>query len=201
MIETDTLTYVKNMLKLEENEYLLEALSVLFYDDRTEITSHKELDVRGTIIEEMINSSLRFIKEKGCCPPSKVDKINCYEVTNFTESRATPLRENAKSVLFSSVLELAGKGPVFTIEEDGVVVSLASACINGNFAEIQIETAPSYRKKGYAKECLSALTKHLLGMGITPLYFVREENEASMKTVATLRPKLVASYIKIVGRK
>ena len=120
MIETDTLTYVKNMLKLEENEYLLEALSVLFYDDRTEITSHKELDVRGKTIEEMINSSLRFIKEKGFCPPSKVDKINCYEVINFTESRATPLRENAKSVLFSSVLELSGKGPVFTIEENEI---------------------------------------------------------------------------------
>ena len=85
-----------------------------------------------------------------------------------------------------NVLVTQGQGanglPRFAIRNDGV--SAASANVNwmaGRWAEIGVETNAGYRRQGYGRSVVAALSEHLLQQGKTPIYVVSAENQASIQ--------------------
>ena len=53
--------------------------------------------------------------------------------------------------------------------------------MSDQFAEISVNTAPGYRRRGWGKSVVSAMVNYVLENGRTPLYAVSEENEASIQ--------------------
>ncbi len=59
---------------------------------------------------------------------------------------------------------------------------MASASLNWQspyFAEIAVSTRPQYRRQGWGRSVVAALSGHLMEAGRVPLYVVSEENTAS----------------------
>lgn len=59
----------------------------------------------------------------------------------------------------------------------------ASATVNWQsprFADISVYTNPQYRQRGWGKSVVTALVRHLLAQGRTPLYQVEQHNQASI---------------------
>ena len=60
----------------------------------------------------------------------------------------------------------------------------ASATVNWqspHFAEVAVYTNPAYRKRGWGRSVVSALVRHLLESGRTPLYEVTQQNRPSIQ--------------------
>lgn len=64
----------------------------------------------------------------------------------------------------------------------GAVVSWASAADVGGVWNITIETQRAYRGRGYASDCLCALTAWLLEAGKAPIFLCEQANAASSST-------------------
>lgn len=59
----------------------------------------------------------------------------------------------------------------------------ASAAVNWQsprFADISVYTNPQYRQRGWGKSVVTALARHLLQQGRTPLYHAERRNQASL---------------------
>lgn len=125
--------------------------------------------------------------------------INCYEIKKekYTPLYAERLTGEEENILFSDLPYLVSIGKVFGIKAEGKVVSLCGAVDRGPVVEAHIETAPSYRNRGFAKDSLKALTadceKPLL-------YRCREKNSASNHTAlsagGTLLCRTVIFYLR-----
>ncbi len=79
--------------------------------------------------------------------------------------------------------------PIFATLEDGKIVSMA--CVNEygegqKMLEITVETAPEYRKKGYARSNTAALAKFLLENGYSVAYCCSRYNEGSRRIAESL---------------
>lgn len=77
-----------------------------------------------------------------------------------------------------------GDLPRFTIRsaQSGQEEVVAAASLNWQspyFAEIAVNTRPQFRRQGWGRSVVSALSGHLIESGRTPLYVVSEENTAS----------------------
>lgn len=75
--------------------------------------------------------------------------------------------------------------PRFTIRSsrDGRDETMAAAALNWRsprFGEIGVNTLSQYRRQGWGRSVVSALSNDLIESGRTPLYVVAEENEASI---------------------
>ncbi len=155
-----------------------------------------------SVIERLKVIASLYMRGKNLVPDKNVSIINCFDLTRAGDkSEAVLLRGDEEDALLSDIPYLLSKGPVYGICESGKVVSLAGAVIDGDVAQIHIETAPSFRKRGYAKACLMALCNHLKEDGKRVLYECRRENEASYQTVKSAGGRLVCRYIRIMGRK
>lgn len=76
--------------------------------------------------------------------------------------------------------------PRFVINKtiDGERSTVSSAGVNWitpKFAEIAVRTSADYRRRGYGKSVVTALTRHLIEIGRQPLYAVNETNFASIE--------------------
>lgn len=72
---------------------------------------------------------------------------------------------------------------------DGSVVACAYTDLNPDgckFVEIGVETAPEYRRRGYAKSTLQALITKLNELGIIPVYITSVNNKASLTLAKSL---------------
>lgn len=77
-----------------------------------------------------------------------------------------------------------GDLPRFTIRssQSGEEEVVASASLNWQspwFAEIAVNTRPRFRRQGWGRSVVSALSGHLIASGRIPLYVVSEENTPS----------------------
>jgi len=86
------------------------------------------------------------------------------------------------------VTRSAGPGnlPRFTIRssQSGVEEVVASASLNWQspqFGEIAVSTRAQFRRQGWGRSVVAALSQHLLDSGRTPLYVVADDNEASIQ--------------------
>ena len=77
-------------------------------------------------------------------------------------------------------------GIVHAVIADGVVASTAyphrSHLMAHSVADIGIETAPTYRRRGYAKTVLSAVVHHITRVGGEAIYGTGPDNEPSIAT-------------------
>lgn len=54
------------------------------------------------------------------------------------------------------------------------------------FAEVQVQTAETYRRRGFARAALCALTDELTRAGVTPIYVASKDNVASLALARSL---------------
>ena len=77
-------------------------------------------------------------------------------------------------------------GIVYSVVEDKKIVSLAHAHKTGDYqdivADIGVDTANGYRKKGYARECVNAVARHVIERGGESVYICSPNNIASINT-------------------
>jgi RimJ/RimL family protein N-acetyltransferase len=109
----------------------------------------------------------------------------------FDTSREDQLRlyalDNARFETEINVLVTAAPSPNglprFVVDQPGEGGIVASASLNWQsprFAEIAVNTAPHYRRRGWGRSVVVRLAEELLAGGRTPLYVVAEDNEASI---------------------
>lgn len=71
----------------------------------------------------------------------------------------------------------------------GTEETMATAGLNWlspYFGEISVNTNPNYRRQGFGRSVVSAMSQYILDRGIIPLYLVAENNEASIKLAETI---------------
>ena len=153
-------------------------------------------------LNEIYSLCEEYFCEKGLSPDKHISIIRCFDLSGRGEKTdAVRLMGGEENVLFSDISYLVSQGAVYGFIKDGKVVSLAGAVIKDGVANIHIETAPSYRKMGYAKKCLLALLSELKNKNIPVLYECRSENIASVNTVTTAGGKEICRYVRFIGRK
>ncbi len=189
----------------------LEPCVILCENGKYYVSAEKELLPKLRRIDDYFNDDNllkvyalcgEHIAGKGFIIDKHISVIRCFDLSGIgKETDAVRLTGREEDALFSDLSYLTEKGPVYGILKDGKVVSLAGAVIKDNVANIHIETAPSERKKGYAKSCLLALCNHLKEKGIKVLYECRSENTASVNTVIGAGGMEVCRYVRFIGRK
>jgi len=65
--------------------------------------------------------------------------------------------------------------------DDEVVAAAGLNWQAPTFAEISVNAHPQFRRRGWGRSVLAAMVQHLLATGRSPLYFVAENNEASVQ--------------------
>lgn len=194
-----------------DEEVWLEPLIILWENGKYYVSAEKELlpflyEIKDFFdIENLAKIHFlveKHLKGKGFSMDKHVSIIRCFDLSRIgEETEAVRLKGSEEDALFSDLSYLTEKGPVFGIIKNGKVVSLAGAVIRDGVANIHIETAPSERKKGYAKASLLALCNHLRENKIKVLYECRSENTASVNTVTGAGGKEICRYVRFIGRK
>jgi len=81
-------------------------------------------------------------------------------------------------------------GIAYGVVADGRVVAVAHAHRNGNLegivADVGVETAPAYRRRGYARTCVSAVVAHIVDRGGEAAYHCSPENLRSQATALSV---------------
>ncbi len=81
-------------------------------------------------------------------------------------------------------------GIAYGVVADGMVVSFAFAhrtgLMEGRIADDGLETAPAYRRRGYAKTVLSALVEHVASRGGESIHVCRPDNSPSIATARSV---------------
>ena len=94
-------------------------------------------------------------------------------------------------------------GVVYGVVEDGHIVSVAYAHHTGRMedqvADLAVETAAPYRKRGYAKRVVSAVTVHMTSSGGEAVYTCRRSNQASIATVSSVGYELYGRIIDVAA--
>ncbi len=144
-----------------------------------------------------------YIQAREMVPDKVFSVIHSYEIGHCPSesTKAWRLSGTENGVLLSNIADLVHFGPVFGVLENEKVVALCGAVLKDGYAEVYAETAPRYRRRGYAASCLKALSAHLLKGGYRVLYECREENEASRRTVERCGGTLICRSIRFKGRK
>lgn len=70
--------------------------------------------------------------------------------------------------------------------EEEVVATASLNWRSPDYAEIGVSTRPQFRRQGWGRSVVAAMAQYLLDQGITPLYVVAEENQASIQLAETL---------------
>ena len=77
-------------------------------------------------------------------------------------------------------------GIVYGVVENNKIVSLAHAHKTGEYqdivADIGVDTSIDYRKKGYARECVNSVARHVISKGGESVYICSPNNIASINT-------------------
>lgn len=104
---------------------------------------------------------------------------------NTQRLTAALLKKIKRNLTTFSLGELLQKRlPTFVTVEEGTVVALATVnerLQKGAYLEITVETAPAYRRRGYAVSNVAALSAYLLSKGATVAYCCRNTHTKSNK--------------------
>lgn len=104
--------------------------------------------------------------------------------------RPTPVRLGANGQISRCVL-YRGK----------IVAECYTICVrDNNVGSIGIETAPGFRRRGFGKMCLSALTRCLIDNARVPEYTTAYDNLASVKLATSIGYRLFARMLRVQPR-
>ena len=81
-------------------------------------------------------------------------------------------------------------GIVYGVVADGTVASVAYAhrtgCMEDRVADLGVECAPAYRRRGYAKTAVSSVVAHITALGGQARYGCSPDNAASLATARSV---------------
>lgn len=76
-------------------------------------------------------------------------------------------------------------GIAFGVFQEGELVSVSEAPgighMQNSIEEVGVDTLPEYRRRGYGKAVISAMTKAILDIGRIPIYRCNSQNKASVR--------------------
>ncbi len=116
-----------------------------------------------------------------------LDNTDVFPPVNSVRLNSTS--EYSKNLTSAPIRDLLELGHVVcAVLEGSSVVCAAYTDLppNAKMVEVGVETAPSYRRRGHAKDCMTALISELAKMGIKPIYYCSESNTGSVKLARSL---------------
>jgi len=135
----------------------------------------------------------------GLKPVRRVHADVCFACNQRLLRRHT--RDDCKRLLDDSIPFAEGIGPYdrfawfpdgifYGVVDDGVIASYALAHRSGvmedQVADLGVETAPAYRRRGCAKTVVSAVVKHITRKGGEAHYYCRPDNAGSIATARSV---------------
>lgn len=102
---------------------------------------------------------------------------------------AERLLEEMKNLTTTDIHSMLEFGHIVCVVlRDNAIVCTAYTNLppDGDEVEIGVETAPAYRKQGYARDALSRLITELAKLDIRPIYACSESNRASLRLAHSL---------------
>lgn len=114
---------------------------------------------------------------------------NCEVPTSTKAVLLTDTQDYTKNLTTAPVRDLLELGHLVcaVLEESNIVcVAYTNIPPSASLVEVGVETAPSYRRRGYAKDCVSALIGELAKNDIKPIYYTSASNSASIKLAKSI---------------
>ena len=103
--------------------------------------------------------------------------------------RLKTVSDYSKNLTTAPIRDLIELGHTVCAVLDGesvVCVAYTNLPPNAKMVEVGIETAPKYRRRGYAKDCMRALITELAKIGAEPIYYCSQSNTGSVKLARSL---------------
>lgn len=103
--------------------------------------------------------------------------------------RISSTSDYAKNLTSAPVRDMIELGHTVCAVLDGtsiVCVAYTDLPPESKSVEIGVETAPAYRRRGFAKDCMSALIRELAKDKIEPIYYCSQSNTPSLKLARSL---------------
>lgn len=122
--------------------------------------------------------------------------LNNYTKQYFinTEKKANDI--NFKEKKWSQLKYILDSEMIYIVPIDNKIASMAfTSDIYNIGANIVVSTNKEYRKKGYGKSAVAALTNSILENQLLPIYFVNVNNEASINLAKSLQYEKMALEI------
>ena len=134
----------------------------------------------------------RALTEAGLSPTSRTSESLLFAcngaILRHRGPKAIRLQDESlpPAAGLSLPVHLFPDGIVYGVVIDACVVSVAYAHRTGlmesEVADLGVETAPAYRRRGYAGACVAAVTAHITSQGGEALYGCSPQNTASAAT-------------------
>lgn len=97
--------------------------------------------------------------------------------------------------------QAAGQRAYLAVVGGQVVAIAARNGVQGSYAEVGVETAPDFRRRGYAAAAVRALSRDLFADGKTPIARVDRENTASQALFRSVGFLPAGGYFDLIGER
>lgn len=122
--------------------------------------------------------------------------LNNYTKQYFINTGKKPNDINFKEKKWSQLKYILDSEMIYIVPIDNKIASMAfTSDIYNIGANIVVSTNKEYRKKGYGKSAVAALTNSILENQLLPIYFVNVNNEASINLAKSLQYEKMALEI------
>lgn len=122
--------------------------------------------------------------------------LNNYTKQYFINTGKKANDINCKEKKWSQLKYILDSEMIYIVPIDNKIASMAfTSDIYNIGANIVVSTNKEYRKKGYGKSAVAALTNSILENQLLPIYFVNVNNEASINLAKSLQYEKMALEI------
>lgn len=122
--------------------------------------------------------------------------LNNYTKQYFINTGKKANDINFKAKKWSQLKYILDSEMIYIVPIDNKIASMAfTSDIYNIGANIVVSTNKEYRKKGYGKSAVAALTNSILENQLLPIYFVNVNNEASINLAKSLQYEKMALEI------
>ncbi len=113
--------------------------------------------------------------------------LGCGRATDPSRNRVFWMVDDARPVRLEVGFTRSVEDSVARIRRGDETVSICR-CLwrSDRFAEVQVQTAEAYQRRGLARVALCALADHLARAGVTPIYVASKDNVASLALARSL---------------
>ena len=130
-----------------------------------------------------------------------ISNNNAVILNNYTKQYSINTGKKANDINFkekkwSQLKYILDSEMIYIVPIDNKIASMAfTSDIYNIGANIVVSTNKEYRKKGYGKSAVAALTNSILENQLLPIYFVNVNNEASINLAKSLQYEKMALEI------
>jgi GNAT superfamily N-acetyltransferase len=135
----------------------------------------------------------RLFRVHGC------RRLEDSDVESFVKLKLDLYPECDPECLARDIQRNIKDGIAFGVFQEGKLISVSEAPDIGHMQdlieEVGVDTHPKYRRRGYGKAVISAMTKAILDIGRIPIYRCDPQNEASVRLAKAIGYKKYADII------